>query len=62
MFSEIFDPYKHVLAAYLGNKKPIFLACFPKQVYVSILESLKNNDLFQKGQTYTRRIPEISLA
>ena len=45
---------------YLGNKKPTFLACNPEQVYVAILESSKNNDLFQNRQTCSRQILEIS--
>ena len=45
---------------YLGNKKPTFLACNPEQVYATILEFSKNNDLFQNRQTYSRRILEIS--
>ena len=36
---------------YLENKKPIFLACIPEQVYGGILESLKSNDLFQNRQS-----------
>ena len=34
--------YQH----YLGNNKPTFLACNPKQVYAAILKFSKNNDLF----------------
>ena len=44
---------------YLGNRKPTFLACDSKQVYASILESLKNNNLFQNRQIYSRLILEI---
>ena len=47
---------------YLENKKLTFIACIPEQVYTVILEFSKNNDLFQKVQTYFRRILEISLA
>ena len=32
---------------YLKNRKTIFLACFPEQVYAAILESLKNNVFFR---------------
>ena len=57
MFSEMFSPYKHVLAAlfrkeirhYLGNKKSAFLACTPEHVYAAIVESSKNNDLFSES-------------
>ena len=45
---------------YLENKKPTFLACNPEQVYAVILESSKNNDLFQDRQTYSRWILEMS--
>ena len=45
---------------YLGNKKPTFLTCNPKHVYAAILESSKNNDLFQNRQIYFHRILEIS--
>ena len=44
---------------YLGNKKPTFLSCKPKQVYAAILEFLKT-DLFQNCQTYPPPIKEIS--
>ena len=44
---------------YLGNKKPTFLACNPEQVYATILEFAKNNDLLQNRQTYSRRILKI---
>ena len=50
MFSEIFSPYKHVWQRYLGNKEPIFPACIHEQVYAAILESSKNNNLFQNRQ------------
>ena len=40
--------------------KPTFLACNLEQVYATILEFSKNNDLFQNRQTYSRRIREIS--
>ena len=62
MFSEIFSPYEHVWPHYLGNKEPIFPACIPEQVYAAILESSKNNDLFQSRQNYSRRIPQIFMA
>ena len=45
---------------YLGNKKPFFLACNSQQVDAAILESSKNNDLFQNHQIYFYRIFEIS--
>ena len=47
MFSEIFNPQKHVLQHYLGNKKPTFLACNTEQIQAAILESSKINDIFQ---------------
>ena len=47
---------------YLENKKPTFLACIPKQIYAAILESSKNNDLFQNHQNYFRCILKISIA
>ena len=48
--------YQH----YLGNIKPTFVACNSEQGYAAILESLKNNDLFQNRQTYSCQILEIS--
>ena len=45
---------------YLGNKKPTFLACKTEQVYASISESSKINDLFRNCQIYSRQIFEIS--
>ena len=47
---------------YLENKKPTFLACISKQVYAAILESSKNNNLFQKHEAYSYQILEVSLA
>ena len=38
---------------YLGNKKPTFLACYSEHVYANILESSKNNNLFQNCQIYS---------
>ena len=60
MFFEIFSPYKHVLAVYLGNKKPTFLACNTVQVHTTILGSSKINDFLQNRQIYSRRIFETS--
>ena len=60
MFFEIFSPYKHVLAVYLGNKKPTFLACNTVQVHTAILGSSKINDFLQNRQIYSRRIFETS--
>ena len=34
---------------YLENKKPIFLACIPEQVYAAILEFSKNKDFFSRS-------------
>ena len=45
----------------LENKKPTFLACIAEQVYAAILESSKNNNLFQNHQIESHRIVEISL-
>ena len=44
---------------YLENRKPTFFACDSKQAYASILESLKNNNLFQNREIYSRLILEI---
>ena len=33
---------------YLENKKPTFLACILEQVYATILESSKNNNIFSE--------------
>ena len=49
---------------YLENKKPTVLACNSEKVYEAILESSKNNDLFQNAKpTLTRFLEflEISL-
>ena len=46
---------------HLENEKPTFLASIPEQVYAASSESLKNNDIFQNRQTYSRRILEIFL-
>ena len=43
---------------YLEKKKPTFLTCIPKQVYAVILESSKNDDLFQNRRTYFCQILE----
>ena len=59
MFSGIFSSCKFK-QHYLGNKKPIFLACNTEQVYAAILESSEINDLFQNRQIYSRRIFGIS--
>ena len=45
---------------YLENNKLTSLACNLKQVYAAILESSKNNDLFQNRQICSRWILEIS--
>ena len=45
MFSEILNPYKHVLAAQYRKKKPSFLACNSEYVHAAILESSKINGL-----------------
>ena len=37
---------------YLGNKEPTSLACNPVQVFATILESPKNNNLFQNHQIF----------
>ena len=63
MFSGIFSSCKFK-QHYLGNKKPIFLACNTEQVYAAILESSEINDLFQNRQIYfagSLEFPEISL-
>ena len=44
----------------LENKKPTFLGCNPEQIYAAFIEFSKINDLFQKCQTYSHRIHEIS--
>ena len=59
MFSEIFSPYKHVLAV-LFRKWPTFFAYNTKQVNAVILESSQINDLFQNRQIYSRRIFQTS--
>ena len=46
---------------YLRNKKPTSLTCNPELVYPGILESLKNNDVFQKLQTYSPNFHEMFL-
>ena len=37
---------------YLANKEPTSLACNPVQVFATILESPKNNNLFQNHQIF----------
>ena len=45
MFSEILNPYKHVLAARYRKKNLSFLACNNEHVHAAILESSKINGL-----------------
>ena len=59
IFSEIFSPDKHVLAALFRKKKSTFLACNSEQVYAAILELSKNNNLFQNHQIYSHWILEM---
>lgn len=55
MFSEIFRSHEYILAALFRNNKPTLFVCIPEQVYATILESPKNNDLFQNRQIYFQR-------
>ena len=45
---------------YLGSKKPTFLARNPEQVYATILQFSKSNDLLKNCQTYSHPILETS--
>ena len=57
---QVFIPYKYALQALFRNRETNFpKLVIPKPIYAVILESSKNNDLFQNRQPYSWKVSFI---